>query len=44
MNNDTESATLAVTRVANSCVLIEMHGCAVLTDPFFTERWHVRRG
>lgn len=44
MNNNTETATLAVTRVANSCVLIEMGGHTVLTDPFFTERWHVRRG
>lgn len=44
MNNDTESATLAVTRVANSCVLIEIDGRTVLTDPFFTERWLVRRG
>ncbi|MFD1546295.1 MBL fold metallo-hydrolase [Nonomuraea guangzhouensis] len=37
-------ATLAVTRVANSCVLLEINGHAVLTDPFFTERWHLHRG
>lgn len=36
--------TVAITRVANSCVLLEICGHAVLTDPFFTERWHVRRG
>lgn len=35
---------LAVTRVANSCVLLEIGRHRILTDPFFTERWHVRRG
>lgn len=35
---------LAVTRVANSCVLLEIGGHPVLTDPFFTERWHLHRG
>jgi L-ascorbate metabolism protein UlaG (beta-lactamase superfamily) len=35
---------LAVTRVANSCVLLEIGAHAVLTDPFFTERWHLHRG
>lgn len=35
---------LAVTRVANSCVLLEIGGHTVLTDPFFTERWHLHRG
>ncbi|WP_436777589.1 MBL fold metallo-hydrolase [Yinghuangia sp. YIM S09857] len=40
MSND----TIAITRVANSCVLLEIGGLTVLTDPFFTERWHVRRG
>ncbi|MGK5558135.1 MBL fold metallo-hydrolase [Actinomadura kijaniata] len=38
------SGTLALTRVANSCVLLEAGGHAVLTDPFFTERWHLHRG
>ncbi|MEV7526219.1 MBL fold metallo-hydrolase [Streptomyces sp. NPDC091371] len=36
--------TVAITRVANSCVLLEIGGHVVLTDPFFTERWYVRRG
>lgn len=35
---------LALTRVANSCVLIELDGQAVLTDPWFTERWYLKRG
>ncbi len=35
---------LAITRVANSCVLLEIGGYAVLTDPFFTERWHLHAG
>lgn len=34
---------LAITRVVNSCVLIEVDGLAVLTDPWFTERWHIHR-
>jgi L-ascorbate metabolism protein UlaG (beta-lactamase superfamily) len=35
---------LAITRVANACVLLELNGHAVLTDPWFTERWYLRRG
>jgi L-ascorbate metabolism protein UlaG (beta-lactamase superfamily) len=35
---------LRLTRVANSCVLLEVDGHAVLTDPWFTERWYLRRG
>jgi L-ascorbate metabolism protein UlaG (beta-lactamase superfamily) len=35
---------LALTRVANACVLLELDGRAVLTDPWFTERWYLRRG
>ncbi|GIH03289.1 hypothetical protein Rhe02_13560 [Rhizocola hellebori] len=34
----------SLTRVANSCVLLELHGQAVLTDPWFTQRWYLRRG
>jgi L-ascorbate metabolism protein UlaG (beta-lactamase superfamily) len=37
-------SSLSVTRVANACVLIEFGGRAVLTDPWFTERWYLRRG
>jgi L-ascorbate metabolism protein UlaG (beta-lactamase superfamily) len=37
-------ARLAITRVANACVLLELNGHAVLTDPWFTERWYLRRG
>lgn len=36
--------SIAVTRVINSCVLLELDGRAVLTDPWFTERWWLRRG
>ncbi|MET7330766.1 MBL fold metallo-hydrolase [Nonomuraea sp. NPDC005650] len=36
--------TVAMTRVVNSCVLLELDGHAVLTDPWFTERWWLRRG
>lgn len=35
---------LTVTRVANACVLLELNGHTVLTDPWFTERWYLRRG
>lgn len=35
---------LAIIRVANACVLIELNGHAVLTDPSFTQRWYLRRG
>ncbi|SCF19098.1 L-ascorbate metabolism protein UlaG, beta-lactamase superfamily [Micromonospora viridifaciens] len=37
-------SNLALTRVANACVLVELDGHAVLTDPWFTERWYLRRG
>src|SRR5690348_16458968 len=37
-------AVLAVTRVANACVLLELNGHTILTDPWFTERWYLRRG
>jgi L-ascorbate metabolism protein UlaG (beta-lactamase superfamily) len=30
--------------VANACVVLELDGHAVLTDPWFTERWYLRRG
>ncbi|MCG5219473.1 MBL fold metallo-hydrolase [Streptosporangium soli] len=36
--------SIAVTRVVNSCVLLELGGHTVLTDPWFTERWWLRRG
>ena len=39
-----DKQTVAVTRVNNSCVLLEMDGHAVLTDPWFIERWWLRRG
>lgn len=35
---------LAVTRVNNSCVLLEFNGHTILTDPWFTEYWHLHRG
>ncbi|MEV5573128.1 MBL fold metallo-hydrolase [Spirillospora sp. NPDC052269] len=39
-----DNKNLAVTRVVNSCVLLELGGHTVLTDPWFTERWWLRRG
>ena len=36
--------TLAITRIVNSCVLLELGDRAVLTDPWFSERWHLHRG
>lgn len=30
---------IAVTRVSNACVLLEVDGCAVLTDPWFRRHW-----
>lgn len=38
------AAGLAITRVANACVLLELNGHTILTDPWFTERWYLRRG
>ncbi|MFC5183348.1 MBL fold metallo-hydrolase [Actinomadura harenae] len=44
MDKQSSNKELAVTRVVNSCVLLELGGRAVLTDPWFTERWWLRRG
>src|SRR5262245_17844292 len=35
---------VAVTRIVNSCVLIEIGGYAVLGDPWFRDRWYLRFG
>jgi L-ascorbate metabolism protein UlaG (beta-lactamase superfamily) len=35
---------VTLTRIANSCVLFDFDGEFVLTDPYFTERWHLHRG
>lgn len=35
---------LRFTRIINSSVLIEVDGVRALTDPWFTERWHIHRG
>jgi L-ascorbate metabolism protein UlaG (beta-lactamase superfamily) len=35
---------LGVTRIVNSCALLDFGGQMVLTDPWFTERWHLHRG
>jgi L-ascorbate metabolism protein UlaG (beta-lactamase superfamily) len=35
---------VAVTRIINSCVLIEIGGYAVLGDPWFHDRWYLRFG
>ncbi|MER7789768.1 MBL fold metallo-hydrolase [Streptomyces sp. NPDC097640] len=39
-----DKRSIAVTRVVNACVLLEIDGHAVLTDPWFTERWFLRFG
>jgi L-ascorbate metabolism protein UlaG (beta-lactamase superfamily) len=36
------STSLAITRVINACVLIELGEHAVLTDPYFTGHWYMR--
>jgi L-ascorbate metabolism protein UlaG (beta-lactamase superfamily) len=43
MSKQAISTQLAVTRVTNSCVLLELNGHTILTDPWFTERWHLHR-
>src|SRR5256885_16390821 len=40
----TSRMTLGVTRIVNSCTLLEFGDWSVLTDPWFTERWHLHRG
>lgn len=37
------SDQIVITRIVNSSVLIEVDGLTVLTDPWFTERWHIHR-
>jgi glyoxylase-like metal-dependent hydrolase (beta-lactamase superfamily II) len=38
------AAPLAVTRMAHASVLLDFDGARVLTDPWFTERWHYHHG
>jgi L-ascorbate metabolism protein UlaG (beta-lactamase superfamily) len=38
------SHALTITRIANSCTLLDFDGEFVLTDPYFTERWHLHCG
>jgi len=35
---------LTVTRISNACCLLQSAHHAVLTDPWFTQRWHLHRG
>lgn len=35
---------LAVTRIAHASVLLDFDGVRVLTDPWFTEKWHYHQG
>ncbi len=37
-------ATLTITRVTHSCVLLDFDGTTILTDPWFTEKPGYRRG
>jgi L-ascorbate metabolism protein UlaG (beta-lactamase superfamily) len=41
-HNARSSSSLAVTRVINACVLLELGDDAVLTDPYFTSHWFMR--
>jgi L-ascorbate metabolism protein UlaG (beta-lactamase superfamily) len=36
------TSRIAITRIANACVLIETAGGAVLTDPYFDDHWFMR--
>jgi L-ascorbate metabolism protein UlaG (beta-lactamase superfamily) len=36
--------TLAITRIVNACVLMEIAGHAVLADPWFRDHWYFRFG
>ena len=36
------NASFSVTRVINSCVLLQFGKDAVLTDPYFTKRWYMK--
>jgi len=38
------AAPLAVTRIAHASVLLDFDGVRVLTDPWFTEKWHYHHG
>jgi len=38
----TDGLQVVVTRVVNACVLIELGGVAVLTDPYFERHWFMR--
>jgi L-ascorbate metabolism protein UlaG (beta-lactamase superfamily) len=38
------AAPLAVTRIAHASVLLDFDGVRVLTDPWFTEKWHYHQG
>jgi L-ascorbate metabolism protein UlaG (beta-lactamase superfamily) len=38
------AAPLAVTRIAHASVLLDFDGVHVLTDPWFTEKWHYHQG
>jgi L-ascorbate metabolism protein UlaG (beta-lactamase superfamily) len=40
----TTAAPLAVTRIAHASVLLDFDGVRVLTDPWFTEKWHYHQG
>lgn len=35
-------SSLSITRVVNSCVLLQFGNDAVLTDPYFTKRWYMK--
>lgn len=36
------TAELSITRIVNACVLLEIGGHAVLTDPYFEDHWFIR--
>jgi L-ascorbate metabolism protein UlaG (beta-lactamase superfamily) len=34
--------SFAITRIVNSCILLELNGDAVVTDPYFDDHWFMR--
>jgi L-ascorbate metabolism protein UlaG (beta-lactamase superfamily) len=39
-----EASPLSITRVAHATVLLDFDGVRVLTDPWFTQKWHFHQG
>jgi L-ascorbate metabolism protein UlaG (beta-lactamase superfamily) len=37
-----DATSLSITRIVNACILLEIGGDAVLTDPYFDDHWFMR--